>query len=556
MNSMKLTKKALISSTLALILCFGMLLGTTYAWFTDSVTSSGNKIESGTLDVDLLLWNGTEYVDIGANSDPIFGTAGLAQDSLDTLWEPGKTQVAYLAIKNNGSLALNYKVNLVITDYTKNLYEAMEYAITPNIQGGSAAPAWTDGVAVTPDVNDTQASKVELAPGITHYFALSVHMNEDAGNEYQGGSITFDIKVLATQCAYESDAFGNQYDASSTWPLSGTGSAANDNSQNVYEFPIYNQDANNHNRQKVGNAKVPAGALKDGAENVSVTIDETDVDPTVTVNSDQLAKTFDVDVTNLKDNNDQKVQVSIRIGTGYTGVQLYHKDQPIDSHYDGEYITFESTSFSPFTVVYDAEAMVIAPTDPEVPVAEVTQVTDETIEWENYGGLSPAAGNAQQLDAIYVFKAPHDSTTVTDNSYQNWICDYFVKFVPAEGSDMTTLPEGSITLGGNYGSWGWIGFDNPEVDVNTYIPLLATFLGDYAETGILNDDWTYAAVVNFVQEFKCGVGATNGTTTDLNGAKFVVELRIVNPEDHNDYISVNTVTYTFGANTSDITSYR
>ena len=169
MTNMKNTKKALISSAIALTLCFVMLLGTTYAWFTDSVTSAGNKIEAGTLDVDLLLWNGTEYVDIGANSDPIFGTAGLAQDSLNTLWEPGKTQVAYLAIKNNGSLALNYRVNLFVTDYTKNLYEVMEYAITPNVMGGNAAPVWTDGVAVTPNVNDTEASKVELAPGVTHY---------------------------------------------------------------------------------------------------------------------------------------------------------------------------------------------------------------------------------------------------------------------------------------------------------------------------------------------------------------------------------------------------
>ena len=185
MTKKRSTKRALISSILALCLCFTMLIGTTYAWFTDSAVSADNKIESGTLDVDLLLWDGQQYVDISENQDPIFGTAGLAQDSLDTLWEPGKTQVAYLAIKNNGSLALNYRVNLFVTDYTKNLYEVMEYDIIPNAAEGTGVTEWTGGTSVVPGNNKTQAKDVVLAANATHYFALAVHMDELAGNEYQ-----------------------------------------------------------------------------------------------------------------------------------------------------------------------------------------------------------------------------------------------------------------------------------------------------------------------------------------------------------------------------------
>ena len=200
--------------------------------------------------------------------------------------------------------------------------------------------------------------------------------------------------------------------------------------------------------------------------------------------------------------------------------------------------------------------MVIEPNNPEIPVANVAIVTDEpTIVWQNWGGFYPTAGNAQQLDAIYSFKAPHNSETVQDNIYKDWICDYFVKFVPAEGSNMTVLPEGTIVLGGNYGDFGWVGFDNPEVEVNTYYPLMASFLGNYAETGELNDDWTYEAIVNWVANFKCGVGVANGTALNINGAKFVVELRLVNPENNNEVIAVNTVTYTFGGG-SVITSYQ
>jgi len=225
MTNMKAIKRALISSVIALVLCCSMLVGTTFAWFTDSVTSANNKIVAGTLDVSLLLWDGTQYQDISESGDPIFGTAGLAQDSLNTLWEPGKTQVAYLAIENKGTLDLQYKVNISVTDYTKNMYEAMEYAITPNAKDGSGVTEWVDGsgIAVVPGVNETEAKNVTLGAGITHYFALSVHMLEDAGNQYQGGQITFDLNVFATQLASESDSFGNTYDALATFPAHGVG---------------------------------------------------------------------------------------------------------------------------------------------------------------------------------------------------------------------------------------------------------------------------------------------------------------------------------------------
>ena len=108
MTNSKTTKRALVSSVIALVLCFAMLLGTTYAWFTDSVTSSGNKIVAGNLDVDLYLHTGTDTkIEITNESAPIFGEGAIAQDNnASTLWEPGKTQVAYLSIKNNGSLDL------------------------------------------------------------------------------------------------------------------------------------------------------------------------------------------------------------------------------------------------------------------------------------------------------------------------------------------------------------------------------------------------------------------------------------------------------------------
>ncbi len=107
MTKQKSTKRALLLSALSLLMCVSMLIGSTFAWFTDSVTSAGNKIQAGTLDIQLLMHDGSDYADISESGKPIFGPGSVAQDvNAETLWEPGKTQVAYLAIKNNGNLDL------------------------------------------------------------------------------------------------------------------------------------------------------------------------------------------------------------------------------------------------------------------------------------------------------------------------------------------------------------------------------------------------------------------------------------------------------------------
>lgn len=212
MTKSKQTKRALFSSALALVLCFTMLLGTTFAWFTDSASTAVNKIQAGNLDVQLLMYDGTGYVDISDDTRAIFGTGSIAQNNnAETLWEPGKTQVAYLAIKNEGNLDLKYKVALDVDNVSNNLYEVMEYAITPDATNANPVTSWTTGDSV---VEGTQvvANDVSLDVGATHYFALSVHMKEDAGNTYQNGEVGFDLTVYAAQLSSESDSFDNTYD--------------------------------------------------------------------------------------------------------------------------------------------------------------------------------------------------------------------------------------------------------------------------------------------------------------------------------------------------------
>lgn len=212
------TRRSLLVSATALILSIAMLVGTTFAWFTDSASTKGNKIQAGTLDVQLLMYNGTDYVDISNDQGAIFGTGSIAQNNnAQTLWEPGKTQVAYLAIKNNGNLALKYKVALDVTNVTNDLYKVMEYAITPDATNRIPVAPWTGGNSV---VEGTQfvTNDVSLAAEATHYFALSVHMKDEADNTYQKGEVDFDLTVYATQDTVESDSYDNQYDKNAQYP--------------------------------------------------------------------------------------------------------------------------------------------------------------------------------------------------------------------------------------------------------------------------------------------------------------------------------------------------
>ncbi len=53
MTNRKSTKRALLGSVMAMVLCLAMLVGATFAWFTDTASTGVNKIQSGKLDVAL-----------------------------------------------------------------------------------------------------------------------------------------------------------------------------------------------------------------------------------------------------------------------------------------------------------------------------------------------------------------------------------------------------------------------------------------------------------------------------------------------------------------------
>ena len=552
MTNFKSTKRALLSSVVALMLCFAMLLGSTFAWFTDSATSGNNLIKTGNLAVEL--WQYTESNPTGTN---VSGDAPVFNDAF--LWEPNATQVVYLAVKNTGSLALKYNVVLnVAAEGEKNLTDVMSFKVINPAAYGSVT-SWDDNGATKLEVgkNTTALTDVALYPVATAtgtqatetVFALAIHMDETAGNDYQNKEIKFDIKVVAGQLSAESDSFGPEYDAYAAYP--GTGTAPNPtynnptNTQSAVEVGIVNKD-----NFQVGSIVAPADALDPNVPEVKASIDDTPYKANVTVNTGYTTAAYDISVEGLKAGNTTPVKVNLTIAPGLDPdtVTLYHYDTEIPCTYDPNtgYVFFQTTGFSPFTVVFDPNSEYDAPevdvddavANKNYPTANViydNQYVNTELAWGSYGQWSPTAGLDSNLEAAFVFTCPdYENATAEEkaviDAYRYWYCDFYVSLD-------RDLGENQIFLGGNYGDFGWVGFHNGDVTLkaNEELGLLES---------VTSNPWTYNDVETFVGEFICGVGDVNNA---LEGATFTVKLRLTNPADSSEFIDVNVVTYTFGA---------
>ena len=198
MTSSKSTKRALISSTLAILLCVAMLIGTTFAWFTDTASTAVNKIQAGTLDVDI----------VNEKNESLDGKSLSFKDAkgnTDILWEPGATfNLDSFRIVNKGNLAFKYKVIISGVNGDAKLLEAIDFTVN-----GKELADW-DGILLP----EGEAATDTMDAGSTSAITISGHMKEEAGNEYQGLSIDgIGITVVASQYTYENDSYGNTYDA-------------------------------------------------------------------------------------------------------------------------------------------------------------------------------------------------------------------------------------------------------------------------------------------------------------------------------------------------------
>ena len=210
---LKSKKSALLLSFTSLLICFAMLAGSTFAWFTDTATTGVNKIVAGNLKVDIIGETGDAHLDT-LN----FTKAGATEAEAQILWEPGCRYLTEgFRIANKGNLALKWKAEINKDNIkngkadseetpSKSLLDVIDFYVVKSKDENAEAVKVEEFVG-----NLTKGAKSDV------YYIKGV-MQTTAGNDYQ--NLTLDgitITVYATQYTVENDSFNNQYDKDATY---------------------------------------------------------------------------------------------------------------------------------------------------------------------------------------------------------------------------------------------------------------------------------------------------------------------------------------------------
>ena len=337
MTNRKSTKRALLGSVMAMVLCLAMLVGATFAWFTDTASTGVNKIQAGNLDVALEMQNADgKWVSAeGETLDFVKAAAGE-----QVLWEPGCTyELPELRVVNNGNLALKYKVKITGIKGDAKLNEAIE---------------WTIG-----DV--AMGTEQHLAAGESNAFTIKGHMKESAGNEYMNESIDgIAITVVATQDTVESDSFDKDYDADAEYPVVAVANV------NTNGDTVLKDKEEDHTIQ----VTVPAGALDEGVQSLKLEVVKSATPAGVKVASTESSQSYEVTMKDQSGNavstNGTLMTVEMNVGKNRTALKLYHDGEKMTNDsgtltdaadhyvYDAAtgYVTMKVSHFSPFTAVF------------------------------------------------------------------------------------------------------------------------------------------------------------------------------------------------------------
>ena len=339
MTNRKSTKRALLGSVMAMVLCLAMLVGATFAWFTDTASTGVNKIQSGKLDVALEMKDASgNWVSAEGKTLDFVKAADAKGEAI--LWEPGCTyELPALRIRNNGNLALKYKVAITGINGSAKLNTVID---------------WTIG-----DV--AMGAEQHLAAGESNAFTIKGHMKESAGNEYMNESIDgIAITVVATQDTVESDSFNNTYDASATYPVVAVGDVNTDGDT------VLKDKEEDHTIQ----VTVPAGALDEGVQSLKLEVVKSATPAGVQVASTESSQSYEVTMKDQSGNavstNGTLMTVEMNVGKNRTALKLYHDGEKMTKDngtltdaadhyvYDAAtgYVTMKVSHFSPFTAVF------------------------------------------------------------------------------------------------------------------------------------------------------------------------------------------------------------
>ena len=335
MNNKISLKGRLVAATLALIMLVTSLLGTTFAWFTDSATSGSNIIKAGNLDVNmywsdtLLDVNSTDWKRADGVELPVFSHEN---------WEPGYTEVKYVKIANEGNLDLKWQLSLETADEIGKLAEVIDvYYVNPATSEVTSLNGLTTAGTLDKVISShksTSGTLLEEDGDDSVIVAIAMHMQESAGNEYQAESVSgiagFKLHLVATQYSSESDSFDSSYDEEATFPTNNpTGSAS---------VSLVNKDVNNDGLLDAAvtvdlpggiKATLPEGTkLADGATQINVSVDNMASSSNILVENDEEVRSLNVHAEGVAEDNTVPAVFSIPktmpVGLNIGNYRLYH----------------------------------------------------------------------------------------------------------------------------------------------------------------------------------------------------------------------------------------
>ena len=450
MTSSKSTKRALLTSALAILMCVAMLIGTTFAWFTDTASTAVNKIQAGNLKVDLEMQK-PDGSWVSAKGQTLeFKKATNAPADEKVLWEPGCTyELPAVKVVNKGNLALKYTISLNGVQGNAKLLEAIDFTVKVG-----------DTETALDQLNGTLLANAESAP-----IVISGHMKESAGNEYQGLSIDgIAITVNATQKDSEYDSFNNTYDKDAVLPVKanavGNLTVTNTSTQNSAEVNVAQTLSDG-----VMSVTYPGGVkLNTTGEVTGDTEKKTTVNQSltyvgatpssamasITIGDGKAVAQYNLTLPVAAD-NDTPVTVTINYAKGLTGVQVYHSGTLLTTtgNANGESAVYDAATgvltltlkhASPIDIVYNA----VLPAN-----AKLVYTLDE---------LEAAVGNLHDGDYI-LFGANIVQDKVDTTSGQIT----FARASDAEGDIEATLDLNGYVFDGQIGGFS---FDNDGITVN------------------------------------------------------------------------------------------
>ena len=401
MSNKKATKRALLTSITALAMCVVMLVGTTFAWFTDTATANVNKIQAGKLDVALEMFDTAQGKWVTAEGKTLNFVKAAGGENQAILWEPGaEYKLPELRVVNNGNLNIKYKVEVT--------------GIQMNRQPVAGVFDLNDVITWKAD-GLTLGTEATLNPTESKAFTISGKMDTAAGNDYQGLTINgVSITVYATQATGEYDSTRNDYDTSAGYsvvvlPETANAAMSKDTTESKYEYEAADGTVK---------AEIPTNAV---AANETPTVSIRPVADAATgkfvvdAGNGTEKVAYEISISNIAAGSTELAKVSFKLGAGLTNVALKHKNLVMTSKSSEADLTTADTFY------YDAATGMVTIAVDHFSVFSVTYAAPvATIGSTTYTSLADAFAVAKDGDTIMLLKNTNgNGIKVLPNTFAN-----------------------------------------------------------------------------------------------------------------------------------------